>query len=319
MEVVFGIPYPIRLRLRFPLRLANLVELGFHVDPRCPLPRKMKEPPPMVPLLTAVLSLPRRDRANEAKEEKKKKKGSRSETGESGSETNSTVTSGRSSHKKAGVTNKINIPEFTGTADKPGKVAEDFRRWARVVTFYRDYYEDEFLMSQIIGVLKEDAADVFDFSCKRGGGMKDLGLILQRMWNHYCDTLTFREQRNSVENMKQGTQESAADFLIRVSSAVESLTRDFKGTIPKEEFDTLLYDVSFNGVNEDVRHVLDSVMARHGELNVDSMYDAVKTHEAYVARNKHLRNRASGAGTPSTQASAPLGGHFKPRFQRPTA
>ena len=107
-------------------------------------------------------------------------------------------------------------------------------------------------MSQIIGVLKEDAADVFDFSRKRGGGTKDLGVILQRMWNHYCDTLTFREQRNSVENMKQGTQESAADFLVRVSGAVESLARDFKGMIPKEEFDTLLYDVSFNGVNEDV-------------------------------------------------------------------
>ena len=249
---------------------------------------------------------------------KRKKKGSQSETGESGSEANSIVASGRSGRKKAGVTNKINIPEFTGTADKPGKVAEDFRRWARVITFYRDYYEDEFLMSQIIGVLKEDAADVFDFSRKRGGGTKDLGVILQRMRNHYCDTLTFREQRNSVENMKQGTQESAPDFLVRVSGAVESLARDFKGTIPKEEFNTLLYDVSFNGVNEDVRHVLDSVMARHGELDVDRMYDAVKTHEAYVAWNKCLGNRAPGAGTPSTQASAPLGGHFKPRFQRPT-
>ena len=250
---------------------------------------------------------------------KKKKKGSRSETGESGSEANSTVASGRSGRKKAGVTNKINIPEFTGTADKPGKVAEDFRRWARVITFYRDYYEDEFLMSQIIGVLKEDAADVFDFTRKRGGGTKDLGVILQRMRNHYCDTLTFQEQRNSIENMKQGTQESAADFLVRVSGAVESLARDFKGTIPKEELDTLLYDVSFNGVNEDVRHVLDSVMARHGELDVDKMYDAVKTHEAYVARNKRLGNRAPNAGTPSTQVTAPLGGHFKPRFQRPTA
>ena len=75
-------------------------------------------------------------------------------------------------------------------------------------------------MSQIIGVLKEDAADVFDFSHKRGGSTKDLGLILQRMRNHYCDTLTFWEQRNSVENIKQGTNESAADFLVRVSSAV---------------------------------------------------------------------------------------------------
>ena len=33
-------------------------------------------------------------------------------------------------------------------------------------------------MSQIIGVLKGGAADVFDFSRKRGGGTEDLGVIL---------------------------------------------------------------------------------------------------------------------------------------------
>ena len=49
------------------------------------------------------------------------------------------------------------------------------------------------------------------------------------------------------------------------------------------------------------------------------MYDAVKTHEAYVAWNKHLGNRAAPTVAPSTQAPTPLGGHFKPRFQRPTA
>ena len=40
------------------------------------------------------------------------------------------------SQKKAGVTNKIQIPEFNDTADKKEKVAKDFRRWARVITFY---------------------------------------------------------------------------------------------------------------------------------------------------------------------------------------
>ena len=49
------------------------------------------------------------------------------------------------------------------------------------------------------------------------------------------------------------------------------------------------------------------------------MYDAIKTHEAYVARNKHLGARVPGTGTPSTLTPTPLGGHFKPRFQRPTA
>ena len=112
-------------------------------------------------------------------------------------------------------------------------------------------------------------------------------MILQRMRNHYCDTLTFREQRNLVENMKQGVQESAAQTFWFMSRVLwEASPRDFKGAVPQEEFDTLLYDVSFNGVKEDVRHVLDSVMARHGELDVDKMYDAVKTHEVYMARNQ---------------------------------
>ena len=43
------------------------------------------------------------------------------------------------------------------------------------------------------------------------------------------------------------------------------------------------------GVNEDIRHVLDSETAKHGKLNSDQMYDAVKWHEAYVARNKRLQ------------------------------
>ena len=262
---------------------------------------------------------------------KSRKKGSRGKKGkkglrsrESGSETYSTTTSGGRSRKKAGVTNKIQIPEFTGTADNPERVAEDFRRWARVITFYRDYYEDEFLMSQIIGVLKGDTADVFDYTRRKGKGTKDLGVILQRMCNHYCDTLTFQEQRNFVENMNQGPRESAADFLVRVSGAVESLARDFKGTVPQEEFDTLLYDVSFNGVNEDIRHVLDSEIARHGDISADRMYDAVKTHEAYIARNKCLGHKTasptgSSSSAPTPAPRAPIGGCFKPRFQRPTA
>ena len=67
---------------------------------------------------------------------KRSKKGSQSETGESGSETCLTVASSRRNrsqshnHKKAGVMNKIQIPEFTGTADTKERIAEDFRHWA---------------------------------------------------------------------------------------------------------------------------------------------------------------------------------------------
>ena len=94
--------------------------------------------------------------------------------------------------------------------------------------------------------------------------------------------------------------------------------------VHQEEFDTLLYDVPFNGVKEDICHVLDSVMAQHGELDVDKMYDAVKTHEAYMARKECLSHKTGFDTTPSSSAPtpaprAPIGGHFKPRFQRPTA
>ena len=47
-------------------------------------------------------------------------------------------------------------------------------------------------MAQIIGALKGDAADVFDFACHHGKKhTKDLGLILEWMRHHYCGTLTF--------------------------------------------------------------------------------------------------------------------------------
>ena len=45
--------------------------------------------------------------------------------------------------------------------------------------------------------------DVFDFTHKRGGGTKDLGVILQRMRNHYCDTPDLpRAKKHQLKNMK---------------------------------------------------------------------------------------------------------------------
>ena len=56
-------------------------------------------------------------------------------------------------------------------------------------------------MAQIIGALKGDVADVF--ACHHGKKhTKDLGLILEQMKHHYCGTLTFREQQNTIENMR---------------------------------------------------------------------------------------------------------------------
>ena len=62
----------------------------------------------------------------------------------------------------------------------------------RTVSYYRDYYENKYLMAQIIGALKGDAADVLDFACNHGKKhTKDLELILERMQHYYCGTLTF--------------------------------------------------------------------------------------------------------------------------------
>ena len=89
-------------------------------------------------------------------------------------------------------------------------------------TYYRDYYEDEYLMAQIIGALKGDAADIFDFVCHHGKEhTKDLGLILEQMRHHYCGPFSFQEQWNTVINMRQKSHEAAADFLVCVSGAVE--------------------------------------------------------------------------------------------------
>ena len=105
------------------------------------------------------------------------------------------LTGRRRNKKKGGVNNKVHIPEFDGKTSNTEGAGEAFRRWSRSVSYYRDYYEDEYLMAQIIGALKGDTADVFDFACHHGKKhTKDLGLILEWMQHRYCGTLTFQEQ-----------------------------------------------------------------------------------------------------------------------------
>ena len=227
----------------------------------------------------------------------------------------------RRNKKKGGVNNKVHIPEFDGKTSNTEGVGKAFCRWSRSVSYYRDYYEDEYLMAQIIGALKGDAADVFDFACHHGKKhTKDLGLILEQMRHHYCGTLTFREQRNTVENMRQKSHESAADFLVRVSGAVDGLTRDWKGMVSQHEIKTLLSEVFINGVQEEFRHVLNSEMARYGELSEEQMYNAVKRHEVYIGRTKCLGGGGSTSTTPQ-KSTTPWASNntFKPQFQKTTA
>ena len=206
----------------------------------------------------------------------------------------------RCNKKKGGVNNKVNIPEFDSKTSNTEGAGEAFCLWSQSVSYYRDYYEDEYLMAQIIAALKDDAADVFDFACHHGKKhTKDLGLILERMQHHYCGTLTFREQLNTFENMRQKSHESAAGFLVRVSGAVDGLARDWKGVVSQHEIKALLSKVFINGVQEEFRHVLDSEMARYGELTEEQMYNAVKRHEVYLGRTKFLGGGATAPTTPS--------------------
>ena len=73
---------------------------------------------------------------------------------------------------------------------------------------------------------------------------------------HYCGSLTFREQRNSIENLHQKPNEAAIDFLIRVDTSVSNLAKDWKDELTKSELQALQYQVSLNGVKEEIRHVL---------------------------------------------------------------
>ena len=252
---------------------------------------------------TTEVVTPKRKNHKRGSRGKQSRQGSQTETCDSGSETASlssstgvldSSTGQRHNKKKGGVNNKVHIPEFDGKTSNTEGVGEAFCRWSRSVSYYRDYYEDEYLMAQIIGAFKGDAADVFDFACHHGKKhTKDLGLILERMRHHYCGTLTFREQWNTIENMRQKSHESAADFLVRVSGAVDGLTRDWKGVVSQHEY--LLSEVFINGVQEEFRHILNFKMARYGELTEEQMYNAVKRHEVYLGRTKCL-----GGGTTST-------------------
>ena len=136
---------------------------------------------------------------------------------------------------------------------------------------------------------------------------------------HYCGSLTFREQRNTIENLRQKPQEAAIDFLIRVATSVSNLGKDWKDELTDEELQSLQYEVSLNGVHEEIRHILDSEIAKNGgKLTPQQMYEAVKRHETYVARNKRLKGKD--ASSPASQPKA--AGHtsgYKPRFHKTTA
>ena len=171
----------------------------------------------------------------------------------SGSDSDGTLTSGGRCKKKDGFSSKIQIPKFGGKKGHPHNVADAFRQWAHCITYYHEYYEDSYLMPLVVSSLTGDASDVFDWMRSvTPGGSHDLSALLQMLREHYCGFFTFQKQRNMVKNLCQGAHEDATDFMIRVGSSVSNLAKDWKGQLMEVDLQSLQYEVSLNGVREEI-------------------------------------------------------------------
>ena len=239
----------------------------------------------------------------------------RSHSSWNSSDSDGTHSSGGRHKKKDGFSSKIQIPEFRGKKGHTHDVAGAFRQWAHCITYYRDYYEDSYLMPLVVSSLMGDASDVFDWILSLNpGNTQDLTTLLQMLREHYCGSLTFREQRNTIENLCQKPQEAAIDFLIRVGTSVSNLGKDWK-----DELQSLQYEVSLNGVHEEIRHILDSEIAKSGgKLTPQQMYEAVKRYKTYVAHNKRLKGKGASSSASQPKAAGHTSG-YKLRFHKTTA
>ena len=175
-------------------------------------------------------------------------------------------------------------------------------------------------MPLVVSSLTGDASDVFDWILSLNpGNTQDLTTLLQMLREHYCGSLTFREQRNTIKNLHQRPQEAAIDFLIRVGTSVSNLGKDWKDKLMEKELQSLQYKVSLNGVQEEIRHVLDSEVAKNGgKLTPQQMYKAVKRYETYVARNKRLEGKGASLSTSQQRATGHTLG-YRPWFHKTTA
>ena len=174
-------------------------------------------------------------------------------------------------------------------------------------------------MPLVVSSLTGDASDVFDWTCSVSpGDAQDLSALLQMLREHYCGSLTFWEQRNMVKNLCQGAHEDATDFMIRVGSSIGNLAKDWKDQLTEAELQSLQYEVSINGVREEIQHILDFEIARHGQLTPHQMYEAVKRYETYVAHNKCLEGKSASPHVGHQRAAAQTFG-YKPCFHKTTA
>ena len=174
-------------------------------------------------------------------------------------------------------------------------------------------------MFLVVLPLTGDTSDVFNWTCSVSpGGAQDLSMLLQMLREHYCGSFTFREQRSMVKNLCQGAHEDATDFVIRVDSSIGNLAKDWKGQLTEAELQSLQYEVSLNGVREEIWHILDSEIARHGQLTLHQMYEEVKRYETYVTHNKCLEGKSASPHVGHQRVVAQTSG-YKPHFHKTTA
>ena len=87
----------------------------------------------------------------------------------------------------------------------------------------------------------------------------------------------------------------------------------------ERELQSLQYEVSLNGVQEEIRHVMDSDVAKNGgRLTPQQMYEAVKRYETYVARNKRLEGKGTSSSANQPKATGHTSG-YKPWFHKTMA
>ena len=100
---------------------------------------------------------------------------------------------------------------------------------------------------------------------------------------------------------------------------MSNLGKDWMDELTEKELQSLQYEVSLNGVKEEIRHVLDSKMAKNeGQLTHQQMYEAVKKYETYVAHNKRLEGKGTSSSASQQKATGHTSGN-KPRFHKTMA
>ena len=100
---------------------------------------------------------------------------------------------------------------------------------------------------------------------------------------------------------------------------MSNLGKDWKDELTERELQSLQYEVSLNGVQEEIRHVLDSEVAKNGgKLTPQQMYEAVKKYETYVACNKRLEGKGASSSTSQQKATGHTSG-YRPQFHKSMA